>query len=738
MIHQSDEITVILPVYRSLAQVKPCVESLLQSARETPFRLLIIYDSGPEPEVIQYLRGCASSTNVSLVENEENVGFVKSVNIGFRLALPNDVVILNSDTVVGKKWLAKLRDAAASDSTIGTITPLSNNAEICSFPTICRNNSLPEHFTVDLVDTLMGELLPAQVVDIPTGVGFCMYIRGQALREVGLFDESAFGLGYGEENDLCQRIAKAGYRNVALINTWVYHEGGVSFGARKTRLMEQGAKIIQRRYPGFFLQVHQFIAGDPLRSWRMMAVLGLLREGPLATVLAISHGMGGGTGRHVRELSRYTQQNINIISLEPVDQHRVQVELPSWAWQEPFIFDLLDNFDMLLHFMTAAGVRLVHIHHIKGLEAHIDQLLDALRLPHLVTLHDYYLIGGNPTLSDKDGCFNPDRAFDKTLRAQDVQAMGITSLDQWQALSQRLLYEAKQVIAPDVSVADVFRRCFPGLGIVVTPHPDAERVSCYPPVSVHQRHGGAKVKVLVLGALSSAKGADLLEQVAELAARTSNLEFHLLGYAYRPLREAVVTHGPYDDDDLPLLIRALAPDFVWFPTRIAETYSYTLSAVLEAGLPLLVPDIGALANRAVGRPLTEAVPYRSDAREWFDAVREFSKVVRLHQGQVLEWRNQTPVRHYYAEDYPAVADAQPAGVGARPNHGFVQWLLAQQPTRIPTSGERLVHTLVRIRGLPGIRTLTSKIPIHLQRAVKKRLLRRPIHEIKLNPEINNR
>lgn len=479
--YQRDKLTVILPVYRSLPQLKCCIESLVRSFSTSPFRLLVIYDCGPEPEVLEYLRECRSQYDyISLVENDENLGFVKSVNIAFRKSLSGDVVILNSDTVVGPKWLEKLLAAADSDPSIGTITPLSNNAEICSFPSICTNNKLPRKYTVDVVDQILEETLPANVFDIPTAVGFCMYIRGQALEEVGLFDEQAFGLGYGEENDLCQRIAAAGFRNVVLINTWVHHEGGVSFGSKKAQLMEKSAKIIQQRYPNFFINVHQFIANDPLRSWRLLGVLALLRAGPLPTILLISHGLGGGTGRHLRELSRYTQQDLNSITLEPIDRHRVKLQLPTWAWQQVLVFDIVDNFEMLLHFLAAAGLRLIHIHHIKGLETLIEQLLDRLGLPHLITLHDYYLIGGNSTLSDEDAAFNPERAFDEKHRCRDILSSGTLAPNDWDSLTRRLVYGARQVIAPDASVAEVFLRCFPGLTIMVTPHPDAERWNCYP------------------------------------------------------------------------------------------------------------------------------------------------------------------------------------------------------------------------------------------------------------------
>ena len=70
-------------------------------------------------------------------------------------------------------------------------------------------------------------------MEIPTGVGFCMYITRSSLNAVGLFDADRFGRGYGEENDFCMRAAKSGYKHVLAHNTFVYHAGGVSFGEEK-------------------------------------------------------------------------------------------------------------------------------------------------------------------------------------------------------------------------------------------------------------------------------------------------------------------------------------------------------------------------------------------------------------------------------------------------------------------------------------------------------------------------
>ena len=70
---------------------------------------------------------------------------------------------------------------------------------------------------------------------LPTPVGFCMYVRRAGLEAVGRFDEG-YGLGYGEENDFCRRLATAGFRNVLLDDTFIAHVGNRSFDAKKAAL----------------------------------------------------------------------------------------------------------------------------------------------------------------------------------------------------------------------------------------------------------------------------------------------------------------------------------------------------------------------------------------------------------------------------------------------------------------------------------------------------------------------
>ncbi|MBK6510558.1 MAG: glycosyltransferase [Haliea sp.] len=198
-------IDVIVPVYDGLEETKRCIDSVLNNKNVTPFNLVVIEDCSPNPAIRSYLQELSGKGVIELIVNDKNKGFVGTANRGMSLHSDRDVLLLNSDTEVANDWLDRIVKHAESDERIATITPFSNNAEICSFPRFCQPNPLFLGQSVAEIDAVFSSL-PACQIDVPTGVGFCMFIRREALIDIGMLDELTFGMGYGEENDFCRRI----------------------------------------------------------------------------------------------------------------------------------------------------------------------------------------------------------------------------------------------------------------------------------------------------------------------------------------------------------------------------------------------------------------------------------------------------------------------------------------------------------------------------------------------------
>ena len=207
---------------------------------------------------------CRIHHTVVVLQHDRNEGYVRSCNDAFAVASGRDVVLLNSDVVVGPEWLDRLTAAALSDDTIASASTLTNHGTILSVPH--RNRpcpDLPAGLTpadaARRVAAGSGRLRPT----IPTAVGHCVYVRRHALDLVGPFDET-FNPGYGEEVDFSQRAVAHGFRHVCADDVFAYHRGGTSFGRTPDARSRQARHeaIVRQRYPWYGPWV-EHAANDP-------------------------------------------------------------------------------------------------------------------------------------------------------------------------------------------------------------------------------------------------------------------------------------------------------------------------------------------------------------------------------------------------------------------------------------------------------------------------------------------
>jgi GT2 family glycosyltransferase/glycosyltransferase involved in cell wall biosynthesis len=284
-------IDVVIPAYRGLPETRRCVESVLESRNAAAHEVTVIDDASPEPALSAWLREVAAGGRITLIAHPDNWGFVASANEAMALHPDRDLVLLNSDTEVADGWLDRLAACAARGERIGTVTPFSNNATICSFPDMAGGHPLPAGFGLATVDRAFAEANAGAAVDIPVAVGFCVFITRACLDAVGRFDAEAFGAGYGEEVDFCLRASRAGFRHRLCADTFVYHRGEVSFGESGAARREAAQRIVDERYPEFMPAVRDFLARDPAgphraRAAARLASLEAARAVPLPPALS--------------------------------------------------------------------------------------------------------------------------------------------------------------------------------------------------------------------------------------------------------------------------------------------------------------------------------------------------------------------------------------------------------------------------------------------------------------------
>ncbi|EOS9900018.1 glycosyltransferase [Vibrio cholerae] len=584
------KVSVIIPVYRGLEETIECIRTASETIPEYA-HLIVINDCTPELELKEWLEKNQVKYRYELYHNKNNLGFVATVNFGMSLAIENDVLLLNSDVEVSNNWLDRMVEVAYLAEDIGSVTPFSNNATICSYPNFCQDNDLAMKKSLSLIDKVCSFAnRPSDYIEIPTGVGFCMYIKRVCLDRVGLFDVETFGKGYGEENDWCQRAIKLGWKNVHATNVFVYHKGGVSFANEQSPRQKVALELLLKKHPNYTVDIMRFVAKDPGRLYRIKLAIELIRDSE-KKVLQIEHSLGGGVKKHVADLVKYIEPEVasvrlsqkgNIVKLIIHDSNVLE-------------FDVDEDFDFLIDILRYLNLSIVHFHHIHGLDERLLKLPSILTVDYFITIHDFYLVNGNPALSDCDGIFFGDNSIATIIeKSAENQLAGFKyNSVNGKGLINDFIYGAKKVIFPSHDTKVRFNQFYNVKEVsLVSYHIDD---LSFLEQNREMAFSIDRLKILVIGAISLEKGARILNDFAKKYG--SNVEIHLLGTSCIPLNSNIICHGEYIDSELGQKIVDIKPTVVWYTSQCAETYCYTLTPSIILDLPIIAPRLGAFTER---------------------------------------------------------------------------------------------------------------------------------------------
>jgi GT2 family glycosyltransferase/glycosyltransferase involved in cell wall biosynthesis len=612
-------IDVVIPVYRGLAETRACIESVLAARTREPREIVVIDDASPEPDLSEWLRTLARTGAITLIAHADNRGFLVTANEGMGLHPDRDVVLLNSDTEVADGWLDRLA-AHARDLAVGTVTPFSDNATVCSYPRTLAPNAIPRGETTASLDAAFATANAGRSVEIPTAVGFCMFIARRCLERIGPFDEARYGTGYGEEVDFCMRASRAGFRNVLAADVFVHHVGEVSFGTGGAGRREKAQATVDALYPEFQERLREHLAKDPAKGLRRRADLERLRRSRKPRLLFVSHGYGGGLRRHLEELARSIAADCEVLLLQPYLKSFASL---TWlARDEEFAlwFHQQDDWEQLIATLRGVGISRVHYHHVHGLPPAVLDLARRLGCAHDVTLHDYLAVCPRYHLTDASGRYCGEPGANGCMRCLEAgpAPWGLT-IEEWRARFRVLLGSAARVIAPSHDAARRIQRYYPEVKPVLWPH-----------ALDRPRSPRAAMRVLVLGGISPEKGIDVLDACARDAkARALPLHFRVVGFLARALPQwpelPITLTGEYRDETLAELIDLERGDAIFFPTQVPETFSYTLSTAMASALPIVATDLGSFPERLASHPAARIVPWRESSARMNDILLECAR-----------------------------------------------------------------------------------------------------------------
>ena len=618
----SEPVYIIVPVYNAPDLTKACLTNLVKNTN-CPWHAVVINDGSTDPELGLWLGAWAekNAASVTLISKPTNEGFVAAVNSGFeaveKAGHKGPVVLLNTDALVPPTWAERLLEPL-SDTRVASVTPMSNDAEILSVPAIVEVSDILID-DAEFLDTEAAALGQGPQVVLPTGVGFCMALAGHWLERVPRFDK-AFGRGYGEEVDWCQKVRALGGRHVAQPRLFVPHIGGQSFGAsEKLERVQKANAEIARRYGNYDAEVQTFIAEDPLATPRM--ALGIALAGRLSNPLSLflSHGLGGGAET---ALQKEISDHKAALVLRVGGRTRWQLELYMDGMRKASVqtMDISDIHSLLapvprLEIVYSCGVSDPDPITLPNVLLNLRRVGKGDRLT--VRLHDFFPISPSYTLIGSSGFFEGVPTSDtqdpvhRTARPDGTSV----ALSDWQDAWGAFLKETDEVVAFSKSSRAIFSSVFPHVPLTLRPHEmntPIRRVTR----SIRSSATG------ILGNLNAQKGAYVLKAMAEAHPRR---RFVVIGHVDSTISmpRNVTIHGSYVPEDIPHLAEKYGLIGWLMPAVWPETFSFVTHEAIATGLPVVGFDLGAQAEALLRQPNGTVValePHDTCGERLFDAL----------------------------------------------------------------------------------------------------------------------
>ncbi len=623
-----------MPVWGAAEELERCLASVLRETDLTTHGLILVID-GPQSPEVESVVGSFDGSGSRILRNEKRLGFAASVNRGMDASV-RDVVLLNSDTIVTPRWLEKLIDASESSGDVGTVTPLSNHATLCSVPRGFEENLIPSGHSVNSFAALVERVSKREYPRLPTGVGVCLLIRRALLDEIGLFDSDRFAAGYGEENDFCMRALARGWVHVADDATFIAHAGGRSFGPARQKLQRRAARTLARLHPAYISTIAAFMDVDPLAAVRERIALALRRpkrDSSIRSPKRVTHVIHGWPPFHhagaemygywlVRQQLKWRDVSVfarmsdlnrkQYEAVELTDEGaRVRLITNNFTQRDPFSRNAIRDRTLeraFARFLRQEKPELIHVHHLAGHAFSLAGVARRFGAPLVYQVQDWWSLCRRANMFDFRGrrCTAPGLSKCATC----APLTGIAPAAIWNPLLHLVRRKAARAAfsAADAHVmgSQFIRNDYERWGLL--PEGERERVFVVP-YGVDTVHGSrvsaAKhpLRFGFIGSILPHKGLHVaVEAFREIDPSLAVLRAWGDGSAMPEYTQMLLERGgssfelerPFSELDKPGILASI--DVLLVPSIGLESFGLAAREAMAAGIPVIASEDGALTE----------------------------------------------------------------------------------------------------------------------------------------------
>ena len=212
MLTENYNLTIIIVTYNSEAIISNCLSNILLEKKE-----IFVVDNNSSDKTLEIIAN--NFPSVKIIKNNNNVGFGRANNIALSQTKNDFALILNVDAQIAEEDIEKTIAIMSQNSDIalagGVVhnCVVENNKIISSYP--CPKN----------LEQLRNEK-PQEIYFNKFVTGAGMFLNMKIMRKIGFFDEGFFL--YCEDNEICKRVVKKGFKTAIINDTKLLHIGNSS------------------------------------------------------------------------------------------------------------------------------------------------------------------------------------------------------------------------------------------------------------------------------------------------------------------------------------------------------------------------------------------------------------------------------------------------------------------------------------------------------------------------------